>query len=307
MSLNSSSKAFILDGKQIASDLNTNTKKSTSLLSRPPKLVIIQVGGNEDSSKYINSKLKLAESLGIEAIKYTFDEDQELKVLEKIYELNEDKSVDAILPQLPLPASFDEKRLINSISSEKDCDGLHPVNVAKLNLLSKLEDHLSVGADFPIPVTARGILHLIKIALEKTRNTKSLEGLNVVIVGRSELVGKPTAALMLLENATLTVCHSKTKDLQSHTKNADILISAAGCPGLINSKMIKSDSILIDVGLTYLADTNGVYKAVGDILFEECSLIASAITPVPGGVGPLTVAMLMDNVLKIAEVRKEVK
>lgn len=290
--------AVVIDGKAIAEDSNLRVKaeadKFKVLIGRPPSLVMLMVGSDSGSKRYVNSKKKLANFLGIDASILEFSEDvSEQDVIAQIKSLNKDPEVDAILVQLPLPSQLNTEKVLSKISPKKDVDGLHPELIGKLVL-----EH---DAFFQMPCTPFGILRLILEARSKTAGNMELDGLNAVVVGRSNLVGKPTAILLQRENATVTQCHSKTRNLAIFTKEADILVSATGVPSLIKGDMIKPGAIVIDVGINYVEEG----RIVGDCDFESCKSVAGAITPVPGGVGPMTMAMLMKNVLLCANNNKE--
>lgn len=274
----------IVNGKQIQEDKIKEFTGKISSINGSLKLVVIQVGNNESSNVYIKNKKSLCEKVGIlfEHIKYeSIDEDT---LISQIKRLNSDKTVTGILVQLPLPKSIDEKRVIDSIDPLKDVDGLTTANVGKL----------FAGGKGIVPCTALGILEIIK------NLNVNLEGLDVVVVGRSRLVGLPLMGLLLKENATVTICHSKTKNLKEKTRQADILIVAIGKKEYITADYVKDDSIVIDVGITEDND-----KLYGDCNFYELKDKCSAITPVPGGVGPLTLAMLVHNVIEAYELQKK--
>ena len=275
---------LILDGKKIANDVLQSVQAEGDELAkktgRAISLVIISVGEREDSKKYINSKLKKAQSLGFSARNVCLNENTtQIELENTIQALSIDNEVDGIILQLPI--ALDSNRAIEKIDPKKDIDGLHPKN--QVALISR--------KDGLFPCTPLGIIHLIKEARSILVNSSDLSALNVVVVGRSELVGRPVAQMLINENCTVTVCHSKTNNLNLHTKSADILVSATGFAGLVSE--VKEGAILIDVGLNY--DSKVVR---GDIDFNAVLPICAAITPVPGGVGPMTVAMLMKNLVK---------
>ena len=273
----------IIDGNRIREEKIEHFSKKINNINDSLKLVVLQVGNNESSNIYIKNKEKLCNRVGIlfEHIKY--DSITETKLISKIEELNNDKSVTGILVQLPLPKEIDEKKVINSINPEKDVDGLTTSNIGKL----------FSGEKGIIPCTALGILEILNSI------NIPLEGANVVIVGRSRLVGLPLAGLLLRQNATVTVCHSKTKDLKEKTKQADILIVATGNKGLITKEFVKDGAVVIDVGITKVEG-----KLYGDCDFDNIKDKCKAITPVPGGVGPLTVTMLINNVIEAYNLQK---
>ncbi len=275
----------IIDVKSIVDIKKEEIKHKVKELSKKkiyPKLAVI-LANNEDSSKvYIGKKRKMCEELGIEDVEYIFDEKvtmEELLVL--IERLNQDNTVDGILVQLPIFKHLDEKKVLNAISPLKDVDGFHPQNLGKL---------VGNQKDGIIPCTPKGIMMIIDAL-----NDIEIEGKNAVVIGRSIIVGKPMAELLLNRNATVTICHSKTADLKSYTKNADILVVATGVAGLITKSMVKKDAIVIDVGINRVEG-----KLCGDVKTKEVATRVKYITPVPGGVGLTTVVSLMDNVVKIA-------
>lgn len=272
----------IIDGKLLQSKVKDSLTSRISDISDDLKLVVIQVGNDPASSVYVRNKGKLCEDVGIlfEHIKY--DDVSEDALISKIEELNHDSSVTGILVQLPLPSHIDEGRVLESISYVKDVDGLTSRNIG----------NLFAGNNGIVPCTALGVMELIK------STGVSLESLNVVVVGRSKLVGLPLVSLLLRENATVTVCHSKTKELSSICKNADVLIVATGKKWLIDDSYVKDGAIVIDVGINR---EDG--KLYGDCNFDLLIDKVSYITPVPGGVGSLTVIMLVNNVIKAYELQ----
>ena len=251
-------------------------------MAKKPTLAVILVGENPASQIYVRNKKKTAEKLGINSISIEYpSEITENELLEKIDELNDDENVTAILVQLPLPAHIDKNKVIDKILPQKDVDGLTPYNLGKL---------FSGEEPYVYPCTPKGILLLLdEYGIE-------LEGKHVVVVGRSNLVGKPVAQLLLKRNATVTMCHSHTKNLANITKTADIVVSAVG-KNVIGEKMLKSNCVIIDVGI--FRDENG--KLSGDVDFENVSKISAYISPVPGGVGPMTIASLMLNTVELAK------
>ena len=272
----------IIDGKKIAKEFRTQLALKVQKLGSTPKLAVLVVGEHPASQIYVQNKKKAALSVGIDVDIYQMPvtENQE-NILKLIAELNASKDVDGILLQLPVPEHLNTEELISAISPSKDVDGLHPQNVG--NMVS--------GLPAMISCTPLGCLYLLKEVLP------SLEGLHAVVVGRSALVGKPLAQLLLQENCTVTQAHSKTRNLADLTRQADIVVCAVGKPGLIKGDMIKDGAIVIDVGINRLDDG----RIVGDVLFLEMMGKASYVTPVPGGVGPMTIAMLLWNVVKAAE------
>lgn len=250
-----------------------------------PGLAVIIVGDDPASRVYVNNKKKACEQIGVYSEEYALPaETTEQELLDLIEKLNKDKKINGILVQLPVPKHINEETIINAIDPKKDVDAFHPVNVGKI---------IVGNFDF-VPCTPAGVMELIK------ESGIDVEGKECVVVGRSNIVGKPQAMLLLHKNATVTICHSRTKDLAEKTKNADILVAAVGIPEFIKGDMIKPGAVIIDVGINRVADK----KLVGDVDFEACEKIASAITPVPGGVGPMTIAMLMKNTVKAALIQQ---
>lgn len=273
--------AIILDGKMLRDKIFESLKAKLDKMQRKPTLAVILVGENPASQIYVRNKKKTAEKLGINSLSIEYPSDiSEEELLNKIKELNSDEKVTAILVQLPLPAHINKNRIIDAILPQKDVDGLTPYNLGKL---------FSGEEPYVYPCTPKGILLLLD-----EYNIK-LEGKNIVVVGRSNLVGKPVAQMLLKRNATVTMCHSHTQNLSEITKTADIIVSAVG-KKVIGEKMLKSDCVVIDVGI--FRDENG--KISGDVDFENVSKTAAYISPVPGGVGPMTIASLMLNTVELA-------
>ena len=271
----------IIDGKKIRNEILEDLKKQVKQYMIKPCLAVIQIGDDEASNTYIKAKEKACTEIGIYFKHIKFSETtKEIEVINKILELNNDEYVHGILLQLPLPEGFNQDKLINYIARNKDVDGLTDINIGKIfNNKQGL-----------VSCTPQGIMKLLEY--EKI----DIEGKNVTIVGRSNLVGKPLLGLMLNKNATVTICHSKTENLKKHTKNADILVVAVGKKHFITEDMVKDDAIIIDVGINR---ENG--KLYGDVDYDKVKTKAKKITPVPGGVGPMTVAMLMTNVIAAYE------
>lgn len=269
----------IIDGKVISAQIKEELKTEVAALKEKgvtPCLAVIQVGNDPASSVYVNNKKKACAYIGIESLAYELDEcttQQELVSL--IEELNQNEKVNGILVQLPLPKHINEDIIIQTISPKKDVDGFHPMSVG----------NMCIGSKGFLSCTPAGIIQLLK------RSGVTIEGKECVIVGRSNIVGKPMALLLLRENGTVTVAHSRTKDLKEITNRADILIVAIGKPKFITADYIKEGAVVIDVGIHRNADN----KLCGDVDFEDVKEKVSAITPVPGGVGPMTIAMLMEN------------
>ncbi|MBP7211991.1 bifunctional 5,10-methylene-tetrahydrofolate dehydrogenase/5,10-methylene-tetrahydrofolate cyclohydrolase [bacterium] len=272
--------ATILSGKELSARITENLTDEIKNFNKKPSLAVILVGNDPASELYVGMKQKKSAKLGINSSIIKFDENTDEKtLLAKIQELNLDNSVDAILVQLPLPKQINKKKVFETILPTKDVDGFTPENVGRLTLgLSP----------YAIACTPKGILTMLN-----NYNIK-IDGKNVVIIGRSDIVGKPMAQLMLNENATVTVCHSHTKNLPQLTKNADILISAVGKPKMVTKDMIKENAVVIDVGVSKIDG-----KIVGDVDFEAVSAVASYITPCVGGVGPMTIASLMQNTFEL--------
>ena len=271
---------IILDGKKLREKILTNLKAELDKLEVKPSLAVILAGDNPASKIYVNNKKKIAEQIGINSTVIKLDENvTEDELIQKIHSLNIDPNVNAILVQLPLPAHISKEKILGIIDPRKDVDGLSPYNFGKL---------FSGSKPYVYPCTPKGILLLLD------EYNIELEGKHVVVVGRSNLVGKPVAQMMLDRNATVTVCHSRTKNLAEITKTADILVSAVG-ENIIEEKMFKSGCVVVDVGI--FKDSTG--RTRGDVDFENVSKIASYITPVPGGVGPMTIASLMLNTVEL--------
>ncbi|MGG3924631.1 bifunctional methylenetetrahydrofolate dehydrogenase/methenyltetrahydrofolate cyclohydrolase FolD [Metabacillus fastidiosus] len=277
--------ATIISGKELAKQKRLDLAKDVEQLKSEgvtPKLVVILVGDNPASVSYVTGKQKAAEEIGIEFtlenFPTTLSENGLLDVIEKY---NNDDAVHGILVQLPLPDHINETAVIEKISPLKDVDGFHPINVGRM----------MTGQDCFLPCTPAGIVEMIKSV------SIDLTGKNVVVVGRSNIVGKPVGQLLLNENATVTYCHSKTKDLQQFTKEADVLVAAVGIANFIKGEDIKPGAVVIDVGVNRL-DTG---KLCGDVNFEEAKSVASYLTPVPGGVGPMTITMLAHNTVQSAK------
>ena len=295
--------ARIIDGKAVARKIEEEVAAEIGRLAFRPGLVAVRVGNDPASEVYVRSKAKKAEELGLRGEQKIFHESMsESDLLAQVRALNEDPEVDGILVQLPLPKHIDAKKVIDSIDPAKDVDGFHPVNVGYLHL----------GRATLVPCTPAGVMRLID------STGVAIDGKHAVVVGRSDIVGKPQAALLLQRNATVTICHSRTADLGEITRQADILVAAVGKPFMIRGDMIKPGAVVIDVGMnrvdasfaskldgekSRLLAKNGSVL-VGDVDFEAGKEVASWITPVPGGVGPMTIAMLMKNTLTAAKMRR---
>lgn len=274
----------IIDGKKIAEGIKKDLRKRVEKLKKreiKPALAIVLVGERLDCKIYVESKQKACEELGIISKLYKFPENVEQKeLIDSIEDLNEDDSVHGIMVEMPLPSHLNQKLILRTISPMKDVDGLNPITIG----------NLSIGNEFLAPATPKGIIRL----LEKMKIP--VEGKETVIVNNSNVVGKPLALMLTNRFATVTICHVKTKDLKSHTVNADILITAVGSPNLIKKDMVKKDAVVIDAGIKLMDD-----KIMGDVDFENVKDVASYITSVPGGIGPITVAMILENTLIATE------
>lgn len=278
----------IIDGKQISLDIKNELKEKVAKYKEQGieiTLAVVKVGNDPASAVYVRNKEKACEYVGINSKTLALPEETtEEELLNVVKELNEDKNVNGILVQLPLPKHIDEGKVLLTIDSTKDVDGFRPVNVGKM----------VIGEDTFLPCTPAGIIEMIK------RTDIDIEGKECVVIGRSNIVGKPMAMLMLKENATVTIAHSRTKDLKEVTKRADIIVAAIGKAKFVTADYVKEGAVVIDVGMD--RDENG--KLCGDVDFESVSKVASAITPVPGGVGPMTVTMLLVNCLRSVELNK---
>lgn len=273
--------AKLIDGKLISAQIKDELKEEVASTGLKACLAVIQVGNDPASSVYVGNKKKACAYIGIESKAFELPEETtEEELLKLIDELNEDESVNGILVQLPVPKHINDKKIIDRISPLKDVDGFHPESVG----------NLCIGNDGFVSCTPAGIIELLK------RSDISIEGKECVVIGRSNIVGKPMALLLLRENGTVTVCHSRTKNLKEICKRADILVAAVGKPKLITREYVKEGATVIDVGIHRME--NG--KLCGDVDFDDVLPIAGAITPVPGGVGPMTIAMLMVNCVKAA-------
>ncbi len=282
--------AKLIDGKTISTQIKDEVKAETEKLKEKGikvSLAVIQVGNDPASSVYVRNKKKACEYCGIESLSYELPESTtEEELLKLIRDLNDNPECNGILVQLPLPKSINEEKILDEISPLKDVDGFHPVNVGAL----------SIGKPGFVSCTPAGVIELIK------RSGYSIEGKECVVIGRSNIVGKPMAMLLLRENGTVTVTHSRTKDLKEVTKRADILVVAIGKPKMIDASYVKEGAVVIDVGIHRNEDN----KLCGDVDFESAEPHCSAITPVPGGVGPMTIAMLMKNCLESVKLQNRV-
>ena len=275
----------IIDGKDMSKEILNEIKQELKYEMIKPSIAVIQIGDDPASCNYIKKKQEACEDVGIYFRHHYFEDiTSELTIINKIKELNNDEYVHGIIVQLPIPNKYNEKRLVNSIINSKDVDGLTDINAGRL----------VHGKKTLVPCTALAVIEMLK------RSDVSLEGKNVVIVGRGKLVGKPLIELFLQNNATVTVCHSKTADLAKHTKSADIIVSAAGVNNLITADMVSKNAVVIDVGINFEKG-----KQSGDVDFDKVAKKVSMITPNPGGVGPMTVAMLLNNVMTCFRSKKK--
>lgn len=290
--------AKIIDGKAIAASVREQVRQDVEEMQNKygytPGLATVLVGEDPASATYVRMKQRMCEELGIRSLGHTLPADaSQEEVQNLVSRLNADPNVNGILVQLPLPDHIDEETILNSISLEKDVDGFHPINIGRLAMKGR--------EPLFIPCTPYGIMVLLD------ESGTQLSGAEAVVVGRSNIVGLPVAMLLQQANATVTICHSRTKDLAAHTRNADIIIAAVGRPEMITGDMIKPGATVIDVGVNRVDDPEAKrgYRLVGDVDFESAKEVAGAITPVPRGVGPMTIAMLMKNTLRAAQIALE--
>ncbi|EWW10855.1 TPA: bifunctional methylenetetrahydrofolate dehydrogenase/methenyltetrahydrofolate cyclohydrolase FolD [Staphylococcus aureus] len=280
--------AKILDGKQIAKDYRQGLQDQVEALKEKgftPKLSVILVGNDGASQSYVRSKKKAAEKIGmISEIVHLEETATEEEVLNELNRLNNDDSVSGILIQVPLPKQVSEQKILEAINPEKDVDGFHPINIGKLY----------IDEQTFVPCTPLGIMEILKHA------DIDLEAKNAVVIGRSHIVGQPVSKLLLQKNASVTILHSRSKDMASYLKDADVIVSAVGKPSLVTKDVVKEGAVIIDVGNT--PDENGKLK--GDVDYDAVKEIAGAITPVPGGVGPLTITMVLNNTLLAEKMRR---
>lgn len=280
--------ATLIDGKAIAADIHNEVKAEVEALyqktGQRPCLATVLVGEDPASQSYVRSKGRACENLGMKSIGHKLPEtatQEEVEALVK--ELNADPQVNGILVQIPMPRHLDEEAILGAISIEKDVDGFHPVNIGRLAMKGR--------EPLFVPCTPYGCIVLLE------RTGIKIEGANAVVLGRSNIVGLPVSMLLLVKNATVTVCHSKTRDLAAITRQADILVAAIGRAGFVTAEMVKPGAVVIDVGINRIEDPGALKgsRLVGDVDFESVKEVAGAITPVPGGIGPMTIAMLMKN------------
>lgn len=288
--------ARIIDGKQIAADMRDELKEEITRLKKQgivPGLGVILVGDDPASQSYVTAKERACENIGIYSDNISLPADTSQKELMTLVEkMNNDVKINGVLVQLPLPGGLDESEVLLAIDPAKDVDGFHPINVGKM----------MIGEKSFLPCTPHGIVQLL------IRSGVTIEGAEVVIVGRSNLVGKPLANMLIQKkpnaNATVTICHTRTRDLAVHTKRADIIVAAAGRPNTVTAEMVKDGAVVIDVGVNRVEDATKKkgYRLVGDVDFEAVKEKASLITPVPGGVGPMTITMLLYNTVESAKI-----
>ena len=291
---NSSLPYTLLSGKDVAENVYTEMKKETDAMEKSgknrPKLVVILVGEDPASQVYVNNKIKSCKKAGVISQSICYDADvSEKEVLDKIAELNADESVTGMIVQVPLPKHISEEKVLYAIVPEKDMDGFHPNNLGKMFLSAK-------GETLP-PATPAGIIKMLDFY------NIDVSGMNAVVIGRSNTVGKPIATMLTNRSATVTICHSRTQDLAFYTKNADLIIAAVGIPKFVQAEMVKDGAIIIDVGIHRVKNPENSeqeYGLCGDVDFENVAPKCKAISPVPGGVGPMTVASLIGNTLKAA-------
>jgi len=279
----------LIDGKAFATRVRSRITGQVSKLAAShqltPGLAVVLVGEDPASQVYVRNKERQAKEAGMQSMTFRFDAStSHADVLEKVQALNDDQDVHGILVQLPLPDHVDEEAILNAVDPAKDVDGFHPINVGQL----------SIGGDASVPCTPLGCIMMLKDRLG------DLSGLNAVVVGRSNIVGKPMALLLLREHCTVTIAHSRTKDLASVCRDADILVAAVGRPRMIPGDWVKPGAAVIDVGINRIDVEGGKTRLVGDVDFDSCVEVAGAITPVPGGVGPMTIACLLHNTLTAA-------
>jgi methylenetetrahydrofolate dehydrogenase (NADP+)/methenyltetrahydrofolate cyclohydrolase len=277
--------AEIIDGEEIAARVRDEVANEVDRMVHTPRLVAVLMSDDPASETYVRMKRQAADEVGIDSETVRIDPDApEEKLLSTVEELNEDDDVDGVIVQLPLPDGVDEDRALEAVSPEKDVDGFHPYN----------KGLLMEGRPRFVPATPKGVVRMLR------EHGVELEGADVTVVGRSDIVGKPLASLLISRdiNATVTVCHSRTKDVSEHTRDADIVVAAVGVPEFVTAEMVSEGSVVVDVGINRVDD-----ELVGDVAYDEVSERASAITPVPGGVGPMTVAALLQNTVEAARLR----
>lgn len=292
----SNSSAAIIDGKLFAENLRNRIAGQVKILQEKhritPGLAVVLVGEDPASQVYVRNKAKQTKEVGMNSFEFVLPIDiGQKQLLARIEQLNKDPKVHGILVQLPLPADIDEVTVINAILPEKDVDGFHPVNIGRL---------VTGQSNGTVPCTPLGCLMLIKDTLG------DLTGKKAVVIGRSNIVGKPMAQLLLNESCTVTIVHSKTKNIKEECRSADIIVAAVGRPEMVKADWVKPGAVVIDVGINRISTDDGKSKLVGDVAFEDVKNVASAITPVPGGVGPMTIACLLQNTLKATCLQKTI-
>lgn len=275
---------LLLNGFELAKQCRAELAERVKAMPRAPKLAVILVGDNPASAIYVRNKEKAAAEVGVESLIYRLDSATQEELTALIEQLNADETVDGILVQMPLPAPLNEQEILQTINPAKDVDGFHPLNLGKL----------LIGEPAPVACTPKGCMRLIRLAKQ------DLTGLHAVVIGRSVIVGKPMAQLLLNANCTVTTAHSKTRDLPALCRSADIVVAAIGKPKTVKADWIKDGAIVIDVGINRLEDG----KLCGDVDFDACFDKCAAITPVPKGVGPMTIAMLLENTVEAARQKK---
>ncbi len=288
--------AQIIDGKAVAAEVRKQVAEDVKAIvashGSAPGLAVVLVGEDPASKVYVKNKAEQTVECGMQSFEYKLPaETSEHEILALVQRLNANPNVNGILVQLPLPKHVNAEKILNTIDPDKDVDGFHPTNVGRL----------WIGERTLVPCTPTGSAILAKKAVP------SLAGLNAVVIGRSNIVGKPMAALLLRESCTVTVAHSKTKDLPGVCRTADLLVAAVGIPELVKKDWIKPGAIVIDVGINRVPGENGKTKLVGDVAYDECAEVAGAITPVPGGVGPMTIACLLQNTVTAFKIQKGIK
>lgn len=284
--------AHVIDGKAIAARVRAEVAANVARLKRDhgfvPGLAVVLVGEDPASKVYVKNKAQQTVEVGMKSVEHKLSADtSEAALLELVGQLNRDDTIHGILVQMPLPKHIDSLKVIEAIDPIKDVDGFHAVNVGRL----------SIGERALVPCTPSGSLILTKTF------RKDLKGLNAVVVGRSNIVGKPMAQLLIREDCTVTIAHSKTADLEGVCRRADLLIAAVGRPEMVKASWIKPGAIVIDVGINRVTGPDGKGRLVGDVAYEECAKVAGAITPVPGGVGPMTIACLLKNTVEASEMQ----
>ena len=286
----------VIDGKAVAADVRAGVARDVAALKAghglTPGLAVVLVGEDPASKVYVKNKGEQTKEAGMNSWEYRLPaETSEAEILAVVEKLNNDPAVNGILVQLPLPKHVNAERVLNTIDPNKDVDGFHPVNVGRL----------WIGERTLVPCTPTGSVILAKTV------QPNLSGMNAVVIGRSNIVGKPVAALLLRENCTVTVAHSRTRNIESVVKGADLLIAAVGIPEMVKGDWVKPGAIVIDVGINRVPSANGKTKLVGDCDYESCAAVAGAITPVPGGVGPMTIACLLQNTVEAAKIQRGIK